>query len=87
MVAGADGIKIYGQYVPVCAEVANLEMLSAHADADEILRWLKGFKTAPRRTFITHGESSASDALRKRIEEELGWACVVPVQGQQVDLA
>lgn len=87
MVAGTDGIKIHGQYVPVRAEVANLEMLSAHADADEILRWLKGFKTAPRRTFITHGESSASDALRKRIEEELGWACVVPDQGQQVDLA
>ena len=87
MIAGADGIKIHGQYVPVRAEVTNLEMLSAHADADEILRWLKGFKTPPRRTFITHGEYSASDALRKRIEDELGWACVIPDQGQQVDLA
>ena len=76
MTAGADTIKIHGEYVPVRAEVKNLEMLSAHADADEILRWLKGFKTPPRTTFITHGEASASDALRKRIEEELGWACV-----------
>ncbi|MDU0955268.1 MAG: MBL fold metallo-hydrolase RNA specificity domain-containing protein, partial [Bradyrhizobium sp.] len=87
MVAGVDGIKIHGQYVPVRAEVTNLEMLSAHADAYEILRWLKGFKTPPRRTFITHGEFSASDALRKRIAEELGWACIIPDQGQQVDLA
>ncbi len=86
MVAGAEGIKIHGQYVPVRAEVANLEMLSAHADADEILRWLKGFKAAPRKTFITHGESSASDALRKRIEDELGWPCMIPDHGQQVDL-
>ena len=61
--------------------------LSAHADDDEILRWLKGFKTPPRTTFITHGEPSASDALRKRIEEELGWTCVVPDHGQQVDLS
>jgi len=87
MMAGADSIKIHGEYVPVRAEVRNLDMLSAHADADEILRWLRGFKSRPRTTFITHGEPSASDALRKRIEEELGWTCVVPDHGQQVDLS
>jgi len=87
MMAGAESIKIHGQYVPVRAEVSNLDMLSAHADSDEILRWLRGFKSAPRRTFITHGEPAASDALRHRIEEELGWACTVPDIGQKVDLA
>ncbi len=87
MVEGADSIKIHGAYVPVRAEVKNLEMLSAHADADEILRWLKGFKSPPRTTFITHGEPSASDALRHRIEEELGWTCVVPDHGQEVELS
>ncbi len=87
MVGGVDSVKIHGEYVPVRAEVKNLEMLSAHADADEILRWLKGFKTPPRTTFITHGEPSASDALRHRIEDELGWTCVVPDHGQQVDLS
>ena len=46
MVAGADSIKIHGEYVPVRAQVKNLDMLSAHADADEILRWLRGFKAA-----------------------------------------
>ncbi len=86
MVAGADRIKVHGQYLPVRAAVRNLEMLSAHADADEIMRWLKGFKKAPRATFIVHGEPTASDALRLRIEEELGWACVVPEQGEQVAL-
>lgn len=87
MAGGSDSIKIHGEYVPVRAEVKNLEMLSAHADADEILRWLKGFKTPPRTTFITHGEAAASDALRHRLEEELGWTCVVPDHGQQVDLS
>lgn len=87
MVAGADSIKIHGQYVPVRAAVKNLEMLSAHADADEILRWLRQFKKPPRTTFITHGEPAASDALRHRIEEELGWPCVVPDHGQTVDLS
>ena len=86
MVAGADAVKIHGEYVPVRAEVKNLDMLSAHADADEIVRWLRGFKSAPQRTFITHGEPAASDALRHRIEEQLGWGCLAPDHGQRVEL-
>ncbi|MDP2852490.1 MAG: MBL fold metallo-hydrolase RNA specificity domain-containing protein, partial [Gallionella sp.] len=59
-------------------EVRMLGNLSAHADADEILGWLKGFTQPPRRTFITHGEPEAADALRHRIEEELRWPCAIP---------
>jgi metallo-beta-lactamase family protein len=87
MMAGAKSIKMYGEYVPVRAQVHNLDMLSAHADADEILRWLGGFKTPPRMTFITHGEPAAADTLRHRIEEDLGWPCMVPDQGHRVELA
>ena len=87
MVAGAPSVKIHGAYVSVKAEVKNLDMLSAHADSDELLRWLRGFKTPPRQTFVTHGEPAAADALRRRIEEELRWDCLVPEQGQTVALA
>ena len=73
-------------YVPVRAEVDNLHMLSAHADADEIMGWLRNFRTAPKKTFVTHGEPEAADALRHRIEEELGWACAVPEYRDTVEL-
>jgi metallo-beta-lactamase family protein len=86
MVAGAETIKIHGAYFPVEAEVRNLDMLSAHADCDELLRWLRGFKTPPRRTFVTHGEPPASDALRHRVEEQLGWDCRVPEHGETARL-
>jgi metallo-beta-lactamase family protein len=86
MVAGSKTVKIHGQYVSVRAEVQSLDMLSAHADAGEILRWLRGFSKAPRMTFITHGEPAASDALRIRIEQELGWHCAVAAYGQQVEI-
>jgi metallo-beta-lactamase family protein len=86
MVAGADQIKIFGEYIPVRAKVKNLEMLSAHADSDEILRWLKTAPKRPKTTFVTHGEPAAADSLRQRIEEELGWDCVVPDQGQVIEL-
>ncbi len=78
MLAGADSIKIHGQYVPVRAEIAVLHNLSAHADYAEILSWLDNFREPPRETFITHGEPLAADALRRRIEEQKGWRCRVP---------
>ncbi len=86
LVHGAEQVKIHGQYWPVKARVENLDMLSAHADADEILEWLAHFKHPPRRTFIVHGEPDASDALRHRIEETLGWDCLVPEPEQEYEL-
>jgi metallo-beta-lactamase family protein len=86
MLAGAEQVKIHGAYVPIRAEVRNLDMLSAHADADEIMAWLGGFRRPPSRTFVTHGEPAAADALRRRIAEELGWDVHVPEQGETADL-
>ncbi len=78
LMGGADAVKIHGAKVPVRAEVKLIDTLSAHADVDEILEWLRKFQRAPKTTFITHGEPLASEALRKRIEEELHWECEVP---------
>jgi metallo-beta-lactamase family protein len=86
MLSGAKAIKIRGEYVPVRAQVKNLEMLSAHADSGGILRWVRGFKAPPRMTFVIHGEPAASDALRHQIEEELCGSCTVPEYGQKVEL-
>jgi len=86
MLAGAEAVKIHGAYVPVRAEVACIDNLSAHADAGEILRWLGTFPAAPRATFVTHGEPAAADALRLAIEERLRWACEAPDYLQAVDL-
>ncbi|MBL6750238.1 MAG: MBL fold metallo-hydrolase [Nevskia sp.] len=86
ILAGAESIKIHGEYVPVRAEVVSLSNLSAHSDGEETLAWLRGFETAPRQVFITHGEPDAADALRRRIEESLHWNCVVPDYLQRVEL-
>ena len=77
MLDGAKTIKIHGEYIPVRAELDNLSMLSAHADSNEIIRWLKGFDSPPHETFLVHGEPEAADTLRLRIKDELGWSCRV----------
>lgn len=86
MLAGAKEVKIHGNYVPIRAEVVALGNLSAHADVDEIMQWLKGFEKPPRETFVTHGEPAAADALRLRIQDELGWNAHVPDHLEKVEL-
>lgn len=86
MVGGATTVRMHGEEVPIRAEIAQLDNLSAHADADEIVQWLRGFKAPPRQTFITHGEPAAADAMRQHIERELGWKCHMPHYLEEVGL-
>jgi metallo-beta-lactamase family protein len=86
LVAGAPQLRIHGETFPVRAEVAQLQSASAHADADELIAWLRQLPAAPRQVFVTHGEASASDALRHRIHAELGWSVIVPEYRDEVAL-
>lgn len=86
IVGGAESVKIHGKWVPIRASVEQIDNLSAHADYVEILDWLSGFDEPPRRTFITHGEPAAADALRLRIEDQLHWNVAVPEHGERAEL-
>lgn len=83
---GASELRIFGQTVPVRAEVVNLEMMSAHGDRNDLLTWLRNFRQPPKRTFVVHGEPESSEAMSSAIEEELHWATSVPSHGQIVEL-
>lgn len=83
---GARAVKVHGQYVPVRAEVAGVTDLSAHADADGLLAWLRTAPQAPRTCYVVHGEPDAAQALADRIAAELGWCAVVPTHGERVRL-
>jgi len=86
ILAGAKEVKIHGSYVPINAEVVGLDHLSAHADADELLKWLRRAQRQPKRTFVTHGEPAAADALRLKIKDKLGWQADVPEHLETVQL-
>lgn len=79
-------VRVYGEDVPVRAEVVQLASASAHADSDELVAWLRTAPTPPRKAFITHGEPDAADALRLRIERELQWHACIPEFGDVADL-
>ena len=87
LVDGQKSVKIHGEIIPVQAGIELVESMSAHADANEILRWLGGFTRPPRQTFIVHGEPVAMDALSATIHAKLGWATKMPEHGEIVELA
>ena len=70
----------------VRARFESIQGLSAHADADELLRWLGSAAKPPGRIFVTHGEPEASHALAGRIEDELPAPCLVPRLHDDFDL-
>jgi metallo-beta-lactamase family protein len=78
LACGMRELRIHGKWVAIEASVEQITSLSAHADANELMTWLGGFGSAPRRTFVVHGEPAASDALRQRIERELHWPVAMP---------
>jgi metallo-beta-lactamase family protein len=84
--AGERFVRIHGEWVPINAEVADLAMLSAHADADELIRWASGFTGPPRRVFVVHGEPQPADTLRTRLSREFGWEATVPRMNQVFEL-
>jgi metallo-beta-lactamase family protein len=81
---GATELKIHGQYVPVRAEVVEIEAFSVHADASELVDWLKSAASVPSQVFVNHGEADASRALATRIRAELDIAVVIPHAGERV---
>lgn len=84
LLGGAQTLRIFGRDVPIRAEIVNLDSLSAHADADELLQWMRTAPSAPEVVYVTHGEPSAADTLRARIIHELGWHARVPEHMESV---
>ncbi len=75
---GEKEIRLFGEDIYVQANIESVEGFSGHADQRGLMEWLKGFKEAPKKVFIVHGESDARDVFSKKIEEELGFSTVVP---------
>jgi metallo-beta-lactamase family protein len=81
LASGAKSVRIHGRDVAVNAEVVQLQSASAHADANQLLAWLRTMPQAPDQVYVVHGEAGPADTLRGRIKRELGWRAVVPEQG------
>ena len=70
-------LNLYGQDVPVGAEILEMGQFSAHAGKSELLRWLTGLPAPPKQTYLTHGEPEAAQALQGAIQQKFQWKAAV----------
>ena len=84
--SGAPEVKIYGEFVPIRAQIAALEQFSDHADTPELLQWLRSFRAKPKATYLVHGDPAASSQLRDTMTKELGWDVQVAQWMQKVEV-
>jgi metallo-beta-lactamase family protein len=83
---GAKMLSLFGQQVPVRAEIVEMGQFSAHAGKSELLRWLSGLPTPPKQTYLTHGEPQAAQSLQASIQEKFTWKAAVARYLDTVDL-
>jgi metallo-beta-lactamase family protein len=83
----SDEVKIFGDYVPIRAQIAALEQFSDHADPPELLQWLHTFKNRPATTYLVHGEPDAASQLRDAMNKELGWNVQIAQYQEKVQLS
>ena len=81
LASGSKTLRLHGRDIAVHAEVVQLQSASAHADAGQLLDWLRSMPSRPDQVYVVHGDLAASDALRSRIERELGLRALVPEHG------
>jgi len=83
---GATSLRIFGEDIPVAAHVETVHGLSAHSDADGLMRWLGTAGRPAKGVWVTHGESGAADALAARVRKDLGWDATVPAYQDRVEI-
>lgn len=86
LLEGAKRIRIHGEEIPSRARIMQVHALSAHADRDELLRWLNGFSRPPLRTFVVHGEPKSSQVLQEHIRKRFGWDVNAPRTGDAYEI-
>ncbi len=86
IIDGAKSVRIYGQPRPIRAKIAQIHGFSAHADRDDLMKWLSRLSVEPRHVFITHGEQSAAESFSRYLNEKTGFETSVPAYGTKVRL-
>jgi metallo-beta-lactamase family protein len=87
IVGGAKEVRILGQRHRVRAKIVQMGGFSAHADRDELLKWLSGFQKPPSRLFVTHGESQTALSFADLVASTKKWSVAVPEYRDQVALS
>ncbi|HLW43266.1 MAG TPA: MBL fold metallo-hydrolase, partial [Candidatus Acidoferrales bacterium] len=85
LLEGAKVARIYGDEIPVRAEITEVSQFSAHGDRGELIRWLSGFTAPPKQLYLVHGDPPAAQAFRGTVQQQLHWPVTIPAYMDSFD--
>ncbi len=85
---GEKEVRIHGREIAVRARIRRIENYSAHADQQELVRWVRERLPVRAGIFLTHGEDHAREVLRTHLIEAgcKGDAIFMPMLDDAVEL-
>jgi len=83
---GVSPVRILGQSYPVRMKIEKIDGFSAHADMDDLQRWLSNFKFPPKHVFLTHGEEESILSLEDYLHSKSGWEVSAPTYMEEYNL-
>jgi metallo-beta-lactamase family protein len=86
LVEGDKHVRILGEKRDIKAKIVRINGFSAHADKEELLKWLKELKKPPRKVFVVHGEENSAKEFGEYIHQQTGWDVAVPAYQDEVTL-
>ncbi len=84
--SGADVVRIFGEWLPVRAQVTSIDGFSAHADRTGLLEWFESLGEHPQQTFVVHGEEQAAVTFADTLLEQYGAPALAPHHGDSFEL-
>ncbi|CAE6880985.1 exonuclease of the beta-lactamase fold involved in RNA processing [Vibrio sp. B1FLJ16] len=67
---GNSKVEIDSQQIEVNAQIHTISGYSAHADKNDLLKFITGIPTPPKAVHFIHGEQEAKQALRQELERK-----------------
>lgn len=78
-------VRIHGREYQVRAQIHTVGGLSAHADVDDLRRWVGNFTSNPQ-VHVVHGDSEPKQAFRDLLDNDLGLRADVPGPGDVLEI-
>lgn len=82
---GQKRVRIYDRWYDLRCQVRTIHGLSAHADADELMRFLTPALSSSTEVYVVHGEVPQAEALARRLVSAGSGRVTIPAMETSVD--
>lgn len=84
---GAREVRLFGETIPVRANIIPALGYSAHGDRERLYTFVADLRETLRQVFAVHGEAEAASAFVTEVRDKLGIAAQAPAKGDSFEIS